>query len=50
MRDISGERTGMRGREDLVGSLCITFLGMQGDLTKLRGPSQAGTNGGGAPR
>jgi hypothetical protein len=34
VRDMSGERTGMRGREDLAGSLAITFLGMQGDLAK----------------
>lgn len=31
VRDKSGDRTGMRGREDLAGSLALTFLKMQGD-------------------
>lgn len=37
VRDLSGERTGMRGREDLIGSLAITFVGMQGKLARTGG-------------
>lgn len=33
VRDMSGERTGSRGVEDLAGSLSITFLGMQRRLS-----------------
>lgn len=39
VRDQSGERTGMRGREDLAGSLAITFLGMQHKLAELAAPA-----------
>ena len=37
IRDMSGQRTGMRGRESLSGSLAITFLGMQNELTEAQG-------------
>jgi hypothetical protein len=36
VRDMSGQRTGTRGQEDLVGSLSITFLGMQTRLAQAR--------------
>ena len=34
VRDMSGERTGIRYKEDIAGSLAITFLGMQHRLEK----------------
>ena len=35
VRDMSGERTGARWKEDLVGSLVITFMGMENRLKEL---------------
>lgn len=32
VRDLSGDRTGTRGQEDLIGSLSITFTSMQAKL------------------
>ncbi len=42
VKDMSGDRTGIRGREDLAGSLAITFLKMQGlALREDRQPADA---------
>lgn len=36
VRDLSGGDTGPRGQENLIGTLAITFLGMQKDLSDLK--------------
>jgi hypothetical protein len=45
VRDLSGDRTGMRGREDLAGSLAITFLGMQTRVKEAAASAPAATAG-----
>jgi hypothetical protein len=35
VRDMSGERTGMRGKEDIAGSLAITWMKMEDRIREL---------------
>lgn len=40
VRDVSGERTKIRGQEDLIGSLAITFMAMQNRLSEGNGTAR----------